>query len=56
VKGFLNPLIQNIVDIHPYFSSPYNLALLMSPNIHPDRPGYAEDKKLTESALIIGEK
>ena len=55
-KDFSNPLIRNIIKIHPYFPSPYNLSLILSPNINRDKPGYEKNIPIGEDSLEIGEK
>jgi hypothetical protein len=55
-KTFLNPLVSSINQIHPYFTEPYNLALILSPNVNPDKADYEKNKKITEQALLIWEK
>ena len=52
-KTFLNPLIETIAELHPYFASPYNLALILSPILNADRPTYEADKKISTEALRI---
>jgi hypothetical protein len=55
-KDFSNPLIRNIVKIHPYFPTPYNLSLILSPNINRDKPGYEKNIPIGEDSLEIWEK
>ncbi len=54
-KIFMNPLIQTITSLHPYFTSPYNLALVLSPILNADKPSYEADKKISTEALRIWE-
>lgn len=53
---FINPLISRITDLHPYFSNPYILALLLSPSVDKERADYEANKKISEAALLIGQK
>ena len=55
-RNYLNPLITGITDLSPHFSSPYNLALILSPILSKEKPSYIEERKLSESALEIGKK
>lgn len=54
--AFLNPYIEKIIELHPHFPEPYNLALLLSPNINPEKESTEVQKKIIEKALEIGEK
>jgi hypothetical protein len=53
---FLNPIIEKITTLHPHFTETYNLALLLSPTVNKDKENYLERKKITETALRIGEE
>jgi hypothetical protein len=53
---FVNPLIEKITLLHPHFTEPYNIALLLSPNINTEKNGYKEKILITQAALRIGEK
>ncbi len=53
---YLNPLITSITDLSPHFSSPYNLALLLSPILNTEKPNYIEEKGISQAALEIWKK
>ena len=54
--SFLNPLIEKIVELHPHFTETYNIALLLSPNLNPEKKDYEERRKIAMKALEIWER
>ncbi len=52
---FLNPIIERITTLHPYFTSAYDLALNLSPILNPDKPEYESYRKIATESLRIWE-
>lgn len=55
-RNFTNPLVARINELHPYFASTYNLALVLSPSLDSDKPDYEKKQAIAREALILGEK
>ena len=53
--NFLNPLIQKINALHPHFTEPYNIALMLSPSVNKENEDYPKRRSITEEALRIWE-
>lgn len=53
---FLYPIVDRITDLHPGFSAPYRLAVLLAPNPDKEREDYEKNLALAKEAKIIGEK
>jgi hypothetical protein len=53
---FTNTLADTITDLHPHFSKPYVLALLLSPHIDEATSTGSSAWKGAEAALAVGEK
>jgi hypothetical protein len=52
-KVFLHPMIERIYRLHPHFATPYNIALILTPNLREESPNYQEDKAILERAIQI---
>lgn len=50
----LTPIIERISELHPRFSAPYNLTLLLAPAPNTDLPHYESDRKQAQKAYDLG--
>jgi hypothetical protein len=54
---FLNPLVETITELHPHFTRPYILSVLLAPTVNPESISFMTGNiDIGKRALEIGEK
>jgi hypothetical protein len=56
LRTFTNPIVDRITTLHPHFTKPYNIALILTPTLKDEKQNTEKDNAIIREAIRLGER